>query len=146
VHLHFLQHCTETRIKFHWPLVTRNRIPDEIYESWNTQPVVAGSDLEHDDCSDHDVLFSDTDSLDDSVGNKSDNELASSLMELDMASETEVKDLIGKGKMKAAPARSPATSRNGNPLFMMRVVHGLINFNSEAQPRTAFPITIRNYY
>lgn len=96
----------------HLWFVTRNRIPDDIYESWNTQPVVAGSDSERDDCSDRDVLFSDTDSPDDSVSNKSDNELASSLMELDMTSETEVKDLKGKGKMKAALARSPTISRN----------------------------------
>ncbi|KAG1855820.1 hypothetical protein C8R48DRAFT_776189 [Suillus tomentosus] len=134
----------------HLWFVMRNQIPDDIYESWNTQPIVAGSDSKHDDCSDCEVLFSDTDSLDDSVGNKSDNELVSALMELDMTSETEVKDLIGKGKMKAAPARSPARSRNGKSLFMMRVmmrvVHGLIDFNSEVQPHTAFPITIRNYY
>lgn len=30
-------------------LVTRNRIPDDIYESWNTQPVIAGSDSEDDE-------------------------------------------------------------------------------------------------
>ncbi|KAG0696814.1 hypothetical protein DFH29DRAFT_1071949 [Suillus ampliporus] len=96
----------------HLWFVTRNRIPDDIYESWNTQPIVAGSDSERDDCSDCDVLLSNTDSPDDSVGFKSDNELASSLMELDMTSDTDVKDLKGKGKMKAALVRSPTRSQN----------------------------------
>ncbi|KAG1741955.1 hypothetical protein EDB19DRAFT_1907735 [Suillus lakei] len=96
----------------HLWFVTRNRIPDDIYESWNTQPIVAGSDSERDDCSDCDVLLSDTDSPDDSAGCKSDNDLASSLMELDMTSDTDVKDPKGKGKMKAAPAGSPLRSRN----------------------------------
>jgi len=83
-------------------LVTRNRIPDGVYESWNTQPVIAGSDSECDDCSDvTDGLLSDVDSLNDSLLYKSDNELASSLMELDLT-DTEVKDPKGKGKTKAA--------------------------------------------
>ncbi|KAG1855617.1 hypothetical protein F4604DRAFT_1932264 [Suillus subluteus] len=81
----------------HLWFVTRNRIPDDIYESWNTQPVIAGSDSEHDDCSD--VLLSDMDSLNDSFISKSDNELASSLMELELT-DAEVEDPKGKGKMK----------------------------------------------
>ncbi|KAG1742893.1 hypothetical protein EDB19DRAFT_1827597 [Suillus lakei] len=52
------------------------------------------------------------DSPDDSAGCKSDNDLASSLMELDMTSDTDVKDPKGKGKMKAVPAGSPSRSRN----------------------------------
>ncbi|KAG1719499.1 uncharacterized protein EDB91DRAFT_1267913 [Suillus paluster] len=91
----------------HLWFVTRNRIPDSVYESWNTQPVIAGSDSERDDC--NDILLSDTD---DSVSIKSDNDLASSLMELDMSSDLDVKDPKGKGKAKAAPTRSPMRSRN----------------------------------
>ncbi|KAG2105412.1 hypothetical protein BD769DRAFT_1676048 [Suillus cothurnatus] len=91
----------------HLWFVTRNRIPDSIYESWNTQPVIAGSDSERDDC--NDILLSDTD---DSVSIKSDNDLASSLMELDMSSDSDVKDPKGKGKAKAAPARTPVRSQN----------------------------------
>ncbi|KAG1895798.1 uncharacterized protein F5891DRAFT_1193808 [Suillus fuscotomentosus] len=83
--------------KCHLWFVTRNWIPDNVYESWNTQPVVAGSDSEHDDCSD--VLLSDVDSLNDSFISKSDNELASSLMELELT-DAEVEDPKGKGKMK----------------------------------------------
>ncbi|KAG1847640.1 hypothetical protein DFJ58DRAFT_746949 [Suillus subalutaceus] len=81
----------------HLWFVTWNRIPDDIYESWNTQPVIDGSDSEHDDCSD--VLLSDMDSLNDSFISKSDNELASSLMEVELT-DAEVKDPKGKGKMK----------------------------------------------
>ncbi|KAG1857220.1 hypothetical protein C8R48DRAFT_835174 [Suillus tomentosus] len=88
----------------HLWFVTRNRIPDNVYESWNTQPVVAGSDSEHDDCSD--VLLSDVDSLNDSFISKSDNELASSLMELELT-DAEAEDPKGKGKMKVvSPKRT----------------------------------------
>ncbi|KAG1884086.1 hypothetical protein F4604DRAFT_1919907 [Suillus subluteus] len=88
----------------HLWFVTRNRIPDDIYESWNTQPVIAGSDSEHNDCSD--VLLSDVDSLNDSFISKSDNELASSLMELELT-DAEVEDPKGKGKMKVvSPKRT----------------------------------------
>ncbi|KAG2336493.1 hypothetical protein BDR05DRAFT_1005821 [Suillus weaverae] len=72
----------------------RNWIPDDIYKSWNTQPVIAGSDSKHDGS---DQLFSDMDS---SAADKSDNKLASSLMELDLT-DVKVKDLNPKGKMKA---------------------------------------------
>ncbi|KAG2111872.1 hypothetical protein BD769DRAFT_1392023 [Suillus cothurnatus] len=67
----------------------------------------AGLDSERDDC--NDILLSDTD---DSVSIKSDNDLASSLMELDMSSDSDVKDPKGKGKAKAAPARTPVRSQN----------------------------------
>ncbi|KAG1830705.1 hypothetical protein DFJ58DRAFT_736885 [Suillus subalutaceus] len=91
----------------HLWFVTRNQIPDSIYEFWNTQPVIAGSDSECDNG--NDMLLSDTD---DSVSIKSDNDLASSLMELDMSSDLDVKDPKGKGKAKVAPARSPMRRRN----------------------------------
>jgi hypothetical protein len=39
--------------------VTRNWILDDIYESWNTQPVIVGSDSE---CDESDQLFSDMNS------------------------------------------------------------------------------------
>ncbi|KAG1844109.1 hypothetical protein C8R48DRAFT_818693 [Suillus tomentosus] len=85
-------------------VITRNRIPDNVYELWNTQPVVAGSDSEHDDCSD--VLLSDVDSLNDLFISKSDNELASSLMELELT-DAEAEDPKGKGKMKVvSPKRT----------------------------------------
>jgi hypothetical protein len=100
--------CSRCTHKILLALVTRNWIPDSIYESWNTQPVIAGSDSERDDC--NDILLSDTD---DSVSIKSDNDLASSLMELDMSSDSDVKDPKGKGKAKAAPARTPVRSQNG---------------------------------
>ncbi|KAG1865887.1 hypothetical protein DFJ58DRAFT_770651 [Suillus subalutaceus] len=93
----------------HLWFVTRNRIPDDIYESWNTQPVIAGSDSE---CDESDQLFSDTDG---SVADKSDNELASSLMELDLT-DVKVKDSNPKGKMKArTPKRTNHMKRVLSP-------------------------------
>ncbi|KAG1863029.1 hypothetical protein F4604DRAFT_1929212 [Suillus subluteus] len=103
----------------HLWFVTWNRIPDDIYESWNTQPVIAGSDSEHDDCSD--VLLSDVDSLNDSFISKSDNELASSLMELELT-DAEVEDPKGKGKMKVVSPKRTNKSANdvqaAIPLFL----------------------------
>ncbi|KAG2357105.1 hypothetical protein BDR07DRAFT_1380351 [Suillus spraguei] len=87
----------------------RNRIPDDVYESWNTQPVIAGSDSKHDGS---DQLLSDTDS---SAIDKSDNEIASSLMELDLT-DGEVKDSDPKGKMKArSPKSTNCTKRVLSP-------------------------------
>lgn len=113
------------------PSVTRNRIPDNVYESWNTQPVVAGSDSEHDDCSD--VLLSDVDSLNDSFSSKSDNELASSLMELELT-DAEVEDPKGKGKMKVVSPKR--TNSEFSVLALMRV---LIRSNSETNSHSSFP-------
>jgi hypothetical protein len=95
--------------------VTRNRIPDDIYESWNTQPVIAGSDSERDES---DQLFSDTDG---SVADKSDNELASSLIELDLT-DVKVKDSNPKGKMKA---RTPKRT-NHSECYVLLIVHVLL--------------------
>ncbi|KAG2108925.1 uncharacterized protein F5147DRAFT_773256 [Suillus discolor] len=103
----------------HLWFVTRNQIPDDVYESWNTQSVIAGSDSEHDGS---DQLLSYTDS---SAVDKSDNKLASSLMELDLT-DAKVKDSDPKGKMKArspkstnhmkrvlSPDRSPSDTKQG---------------------------------
>jgi hypothetical protein len=95
--------------------VTRNQIPDDIYESWNTQPVIAGSDSKHDES---DQLFSDTDG---SAADKSDNELTSSLMELDLT-DVKFKDSNPKGKMKA---RTPKCT-NHSECYVLLIVHVLL--------------------
>ncbi|KAG2366748.1 hypothetical protein BDR07DRAFT_1373458 [Suillus spraguei] len=93
----------------HLWFVTRNQVPEDVYESWNMQPIIAGSDSEH-DCSDQ--LLSNTDS---SVHGKSDNELASSLMELDLTDD-KVKHSVPKGKMKARlPRRTNHMKRALSP-------------------------------
>ncbi|KAG1907983.1 uncharacterized protein F5891DRAFT_974573 [Suillus fuscotomentosus] len=91
--------------------------------------VIAGSYSEHNDCSD--VLLSDVDSLNDSFISKSDNELVSSLMELELT-DAEVEDPKGKGKMKVvSPKRtnmkrtrtvlSPEQSPSENQLMMLKL-------------------------
>jgi len=83
-------------------LVTRNRIPDAEYESWNTQPIVAGSDSECD--SDGDSLEAEPLSEADSTGNDADHNpnLASSLMELELSDSEQpwnARDRKGKGRL-----------------------------------------------
>ncbi|OJA13124.1 hypothetical protein AZE42_07522 [Rhizopogon vesiculosus] len=58
-------------------------IPDAEYESWNTQPIVAGSDPEHDGDNSEVEPLSEVDS----IGNDADHnpELASSLMKLELS-------------------------------------------------------------
>ncbi|KAG2064816.1 hypothetical protein BDR04DRAFT_1122289 [Suillus decipiens] len=77
--------------------IMRNQVPEDVYESWNMQPI---------------ILLSDTDSL---AHGKSDNELASSLMELDITDD-EVKHSDSKGKMKARlPRRTNHLKRALSP-------------------------------
>ncbi|KAG1734514.1 hypothetical protein EDB19DRAFT_1830584 [Suillus lakei] len=111
-----------------------NRIPDNVYESWNTQPIIAGSDSKR-DCSD--ALLSDTDSLDNSVVDKSNNELASSLMELDLT-DVEVKDSDPKGKMKARSLKRTnrmkrVLSPDQSPSDATRVVQKKLKKGSNSQ-------------
>ncbi|KAG1722194.1 hypothetical protein EDB19DRAFT_1916807 [Suillus lakei] len=125
--------------KCHLWFVTRNQIPDNVYESWNTQPIIAGSDSKC-DCSD--ALLSDTDSLDNSVVDKSNNELASSLMELDLT-DVEVKDSDPKGKMKArSPKRTNRMKRvlspDQSPSDAMRVVQKKLK--KEPASNTGIPL------
>ncbi|KAG2052898.1 hypothetical protein BDR06DRAFT_1009030 [Suillus hirtellus] len=83
---------TESHLWF----VTRNRIPDTVYESWNTQPIIAGSDSEGD--GDSSELFSNIDSIRDDVDHNP--KLASSLMEMDLSNSGDIHmDYKGKGKM-----------------------------------------------
>ncbi|KAG2123626.1 hypothetical protein BD769DRAFT_1669831 [Suillus cothurnatus] len=84
---------TESHLWF----VTRNHIPDTVYESWNTQPIIAGSDFEGD--SDNSELFSDVDSIRDDADHNP--ELASSLMEMDLSDSGDIHtDYKGKGKQR----------------------------------------------
>ncbi|KAG1864794.1 hypothetical protein F4604DRAFT_1928594 [Suillus subluteus] len=62
------------------PLVW-NRIPDTVYKSWNTQPIIASSDSEGN--GDSSELFSDMDSIRDDADHNP--ELASSLMEMELS-------------------------------------------------------------
>ncbi|KAI6035711.1 hypothetical protein EDC04DRAFT_2191826 [Pisolithus marmoratus] len=63
----------------HLWFVTRSRVPVEIYESWNTQPTIVGSDSDLD--GENSVLvLSDTDSNDSDVNNK----LSSSMVGLEL--------------------------------------------------------------
>ncbi|KAG2124927.1 hypothetical protein BD769DRAFT_1669082 [Suillus cothurnatus] len=83
----------------HLWFVTRNRIPDTVYESWNTQPIVAGSDSEG-DCNGSEVeLFSDVDSIGDDVDDHNP-ELASSLMEMELSDSGDNHDRKGKGVLR----------------------------------------------
>jgi len=104
-------------------LVTRNRIPEHIYESWNTQPIVAGSDSECD--SDEDHLPSETGSignLDISRTASGNPELAGSLLELDLSDSDEPvsiragrlrNDLKGKGRMRSVGMGNPGPAAAG---------------------------------
>ncbi|KAG1844627.1 hypothetical protein DFJ58DRAFT_843957 [Suillus subalutaceus] len=121
----------------HLWFVTRNQVPENVYESWNTQPIIAGSDSKH-DCSDQ--LLSNTDS---SVDDKSDNELTTARhSNLDPTFEEyftefssccvshtddEVKHSDSKGKMTAILPRGTnhmkrALSPDESPLDAKRVV------------------------
>ncbi|KAG1827297.1 uncharacterized protein BJ212DRAFT_1294606 [Suillus subaureus] len=92
-------------------------------------PVIVGSDSEHDGS---DQLLSDMDS---SAVNKLDNELTSSLMELDLTN-VEVKDSDPKGKMKVrslkstnhmksvlSPNQSLSDMKLGKPKFSIPLVN-----------------------
>jgi hypothetical protein len=86
-------------------LVTRNRIPDRVYESWNTQPVILGSEME---------LLSD-----DSIGDDANHnpELVSSLMEMEMELSdcgNFLADYKGKGKLKIL--KTPMVNGTSIPL------------------------------
>ncbi|KAG1731248.1 hypothetical protein EDD22DRAFT_928259 [Suillus occidentalis] len=86
---------TESHLWF----VTRNRIPQRVYESWNTQPVIAGSDSEVDDDGSEMELLSDVDSIGDDANHNP--ELASSLMEMELSDSGDFHtDYKGKGKLK----------------------------------------------
>lgn len=68
-----------------------------MYESWNSQPIIAGSDSEGD--GDSSELFSDIDSIRDDVDHNP--ELASSLMEMDLSDSGDIHaDYKGKGTMR----------------------------------------------
>ncbi|KAG1851934.1 hypothetical protein F4604DRAFT_1686755 [Suillus subluteus] len=98
---------TESHLWF----VTRNRIPDTVYESWNTQPIIAGSDSEGD--GDSSELFSDIDSIRDDANHNP--ELASSLMEMDLSDSGDIHvDYKGKAKRThtaLSPDESPTNQR-----------------------------------
>ncbi|KAG1884623.1 hypothetical protein F4604DRAFT_1919071 [Suillus subluteus] len=84
---------TESHLWF----VTRNCIPDTVYESWNTQPIIAGSDSEGN--GDSSELFSDIDSIRDDANHNP--ELASSLMEMDLSDSGDIHtNYKGKGKLR----------------------------------------------
>lgn len=98
--------CSSCTHRILLALVITNWIPNSIYESWNTQSVIAGSDF---DCDDYnDILLSNTD---DSVNIKSNNNLASLLMELNMSLDSDIK--VPKSKGKVAPAKSLTRRWNG---------------------------------
>ncbi|KAG2065986.1 hypothetical protein BDR04DRAFT_1160781 [Suillus decipiens] len=83
---------TESHLWF----VTRNHIPDTVYESWNTQPIIAGSDSEGDPDSSEVELLSDMDSIRDDADHNP--ELASSLMEMELSDSGDVHaNYKGKG-------------------------------------------------
>jgi hypothetical protein len=93
-------------------LVTRNRIPDRVYESWNTQPVIVGSDSEADDDGSEMELLSD-----DSIGDDANHnpELASSLMEMELSDSGDfLADYKGKGKLKIL--KTPMVNGTSIPL------------------------------
>ncbi|KAG1757918.1 hypothetical protein EDB19DRAFT_1901407 [Suillus lakei] len=86
---------TESHLWF----VTRNHIPDSVYESWNTQPIIAGSDSEGDSDSSEVELLSDVDSVRDNADHNP--ELASSLMEMELSDSVDIRTgYKGKGKLK----------------------------------------------
>jgi hypothetical protein len=94
-------------------LVTRNRIPDTVYESWNTQPIVAGSDSEG-DCNGSEVeLFSDVDSIGDDVDDHNP-ELASSLMEMELSDSGDNHDRKGKGVLRTIETPKIAMGNGGS--------------------------------
>ncbi|OAX31897.1 hypothetical protein K503DRAFT_860569 [Rhizopogon vinicolor AM-OR11-026] len=86
----------------HLWFVTRNHIPHLVYESWNTQPIIAGSDS---DCEvNSDLEFSELESTGDDEDNNS--KLASSLMVLDLSDseEPQTRDICDakvKGKSRS---------------------------------------------
>jgi hypothetical protein len=81
-----------------------------VYESWNTQPIIAGSDSEGD--GDNSELFSDVDSIRDDADHNP--ELASSLMEMDLSDSGDIHtDYKGKGKQRIL--KTPAV--NGQSAF-----------------------------
>ncbi|KAG2066114.1 hypothetical protein BDR04DRAFT_1121394 [Suillus decipiens] len=128
----------------HLWFVTRNRVPEDVYESWNMEPIIAGLDSEH-DCTDQ--LLSNMDS---SAHGKSDNEFTSSLMELDLTDD-EVKHSDSKGKVKARSPRrtnhlkralSPDESLSGAKVVQKKIKKGsclsLHLFSQKQQVMLAF--------
>ncbi|KAG1723232.1 hypothetical protein EDB19DRAFT_1834697 [Suillus lakei] len=90
-----------------------NHIPDSVYESWNTQPIIAGSDSEGDSDSSEVELLSDVDSVRDNADHNP--ELASSLMEMELSDSVDIRTGY-KGKAKwthtvLSPDESPTNQR-----------------------------------
>ncbi|KAG2117873.1 uncharacterized protein F5147DRAFT_648317 [Suillus discolor] len=103
----------------HLWFVMRNQIPDDIYKSWNTQPVIVGSDSEHDGS---DQLLSDTDS---SAVDKSDNEL----------------DSDPKVKRVLSPDKSPSDSKQG---AQKKVKKETVSFHSRVHADAAAGLRLKN--
>jgi hypothetical protein len=81
--------------------VTRNRIAQATYDSWNTQPTIAGSDTDNSLYDSDVVIFSDDDA------DEFDNKLTSSMIRLDLDEDIEVGN---KGKGKAGKTKTPDRS------------------------------------
>ena len=99
-------------------LVTRKRIPDAVYESWNTQPIVAGSDSEGDGNGSEVELLSDMDSIGDDADHNP--ELANSLMEMELTDSEDsrnVHDRKGKGRLMTGVETPKHATVNGGFAF-----------------------------
>ncbi|KAG2110886.1 uncharacterized protein F5147DRAFT_651592 [Suillus discolor] len=95
-----------------------NHIPDTVYESWNTQPIIAGSDSKNN--GDSSELFSDIDSIRDDVNHNP--ELASSLMEMDLSDSGDIHtDYKGKAKQTHTAALSPDESPTNQRVAVKRL-------------------------
>lgn len=108
-------------------------MPDDVFESWNTQPVIAGSDSDLDEQyrEDDDVL------TDSGPGvNEGMEKLSSSLISLDLDGPPEHQPADIKGKQKAVDVKRTPT-RTGQSDFLIHKCSELIICNRKDSEETS---------